>query len=41
VLGEIDQALATELRALPVDVATYKNLDHWRHELAAHLDGGG
>jgi hypothetical protein len=26
---------------LPVDVATYKNLDHWRHELAAHLDGGG
>lgn len=41
VLGEIDQALAAELRALPVDVATYKNLDHWRHELAAHLDGGG
>ena len=41
VLGEIDQALAAELRALPVDVATYKNLDHWRHELAAHLDGEG
>jgi hypothetical protein len=41
VLGEIDQALAAQLRALPVDVATYKNLDHWRHELAAHLDGGG
>ena len=41
-LGEVleTNALATELRALPVDVATYKILDHWRHELAAHLGGG-
>jgi len=41
VLEEIDQALAAELRALPTDVAIYKNLDDWRHELAAHLDKKG
>ncbi|MEO0492846.1 MAG: DUF3445 domain-containing protein [Actinomycetota bacterium] len=41
VLAEIDTALAAELRALPVDVAVYKNLDGWRHELAAHLDDAG
>lgn len=41
VLVEIDRALAAELRALPADVAVYKNLDDWRHELAAYLEGEG
>ena len=41
VLGEIDRALAAELRALPSDVAVYKNLDEWRHDLASYLDGEG
>ena len=38
VLAEIDHTLATELRSLPDDVARYKNLEHWRHELADRLD---
>lgn len=41
VLAEIDRSLAAELRALPTDVAVYKNLDDWRHELAAYLEGEG
>lgn len=41
VVAEIDRTLAAELRALPTDVAVYKNLDEWRHDLAAYLDGEG
>ncbi|MEM9520568.1 MAG: DUF3445 domain-containing protein [Actinomycetota bacterium] len=38
-LDDVDTAMVAELRGLPDDVAVYKNLDSWRHELAAHLDG--
>lgn len=38
VLAEVDELLAGELRSMPSDVATYKNLDEWRHALADHLD---
>lgn len=38
VLAQIDTALAAELRALPDDIARYKNLEAWRHELAAQLE---
>ena len=40
VLGQIDHALAVELRTMPTDVAVYKNLEEWRLELADRLDAG-
>ncbi len=40
VLSTIDTTLAAELRSLPDDVATYKNLEGWRHELAARVEAG-
>ncbi|MEM9467914.1 MAG: DUF3445 domain-containing protein [Actinomycetota bacterium] len=39
VVAQLD-ALAAELRALPDDVASYKNLEAWRHELAALVEAG-
>lgn len=41
VLDQIGDELARALRALPDDVAAYKNLDHWRHQLASYLDAEG
>ena len=40
VLDEIEAALISELRALPDDVAAYKNLEEWRDELVAALVAG-
>lgn len=40
VLAQVDEVLTAELRALPDDVAVYKNLEAWRHELADRLESG-
>ena len=40
VFDEIEAALISELRALPDDVAAYKNLEEWRDELVVALVAG-
>jgi hypothetical protein len=40
VLEQIDRALISELRSMPDEVATYKNIEAWRLELADRVAAG-